>query len=64
MAAARDLEETPQGVVTEVQIVEIQEANRVQLYEQLDRERGRVEEVKGEAAVREPAMLIEEEAKV
>jgi hypothetical protein len=39
----------PQGVVSEVQIGETQEANRVQLYEQLDRERGRVEEVKEEA---------------
>ena len=49
MAAAKELEETPQGVVSEVQIGETQEAHRVQLYEQLDRERGRVEEVKEEA---------------
>jgi len=49
MAAAKELEEMPQGVVSEVQIGETQEANRVQLYEQLDRERGRVEEVKEEA---------------
>ena len=65
MAAARELEETPQGVVTEVQIGETQEANRVQLYEQLDRERGRVEEVKAEGAVGElPLIAVEEEAKV
>jgi len=65
LAAARELEETPQGVVTEVQIGETQEANRVQLYEQLDRERGRVEEVKGEGAVGELALIaVEEEAKV
>lgn len=32
-----------------MQIGETQEAHRVQLYEQLDRERGRVEEVKEEA---------------
>jgi hypothetical protein len=65
LAAARELEETPQGVVTEVQIGETQEANRVQLYEQLDRERGRVEDVKAEGAVGEPALIaVEKEAKV
>jgi hypothetical protein len=70
MAAAKELEEMPQGVVSEVQIGETQEANRVQLYEQLDRERGRVEEVKEEArkeAVGYPSygyIDAEEEAKV
>lgn len=52
-------------MVTEVQIGETQEANRVHLFEQLDRERGRVEEVKGEAAVGDPPLIaVEEEAKV
>ena len=70
MAAAKELEEIPQGVISEVQIGETQEANRVQLYEQLDRERDRVEEIKddrGMDAVGYPShglKVAEEEAKI
>ncbi len=43
-AKVRDIEEKPHNLITDVQIQETQEANRIQLFEQIEQGKVKVEE--------------------